>query len=210
MNDIELNDSTEDSNSIPDELTVLKHRADMMGLEYHHKIGIDKLRAKIEARIAGEGSVDDDDEENEIVVSKKVGKLKSTSENGKVLTAKEYREYQFINRQNKAKKLERIRITCLNPNKKEWEGEIISVGSAKLGTIKKFVKYDVPWHVPHIILQELRNRKFSQFYSVASKNGVKIRKGKLVNEFAIEVMTPLTQQERQDLAKQQALAAGQG
>jgi hypothetical protein len=36
---------------IPDELTSLKARADLMGITYHPSIGVDKLREKVQAAL---------------------------------------------------------------------------------------------------------------------------------------------------------------
>lgn len=44
------------------------------------------------------------------------------------------------------------------------------------------------------------------FVTDKSKNGVTVRKGKLIKEFAIEYLEPLTQQELDELARRQAMA----
>ena len=105
----------------------------------------------------------------------------------------------------------RCRIQCMNPAKKDWPGEIFSVGSAKLGTFKKFVPFNnpEPYHIPQIIYDMLVEKKCTVFYTERDDRGNKIRKGRLINEFAIEVLPPLTRDELSDLARQQALRAGQ-
>ena len=42
------------------------------------------------------------------------------------------------------------------------------------------------------------------FVSASLPNGEKTRKGKLIKEFNIEILPPLTEQELKDLAKEQA------
>jgi hypothetical protein len=98
----------------------------------------------------------------------------------------------------------------MNPAKKEWDGEIISVGSSKIGTYKKFVKFNAEdgWHIPHIIYQYMKEKKCSVFYTVTDQRGQKIRKAKLVNEFNMEVLPSLTDDELKALAQQQAMEAG--
>jgi hypothetical protein len=178
-----------------DELATLKARADMMGIKYHPNTGIDKLRAKVNNAIAN-----DTEEEDK----------SSTPANSNYLTEKQFREEEFKLRKSNAGKLVRIRVTCMNPSKKEWDGEIISVGSAKMGTFKKFVKFntDDGWHVPFIIYEYMKERKCSIFHTITDAKGQKIRKAKLVNEFNIEVLPPLTPVELKALAQQQAMEAG--
>jgi len=106
-----------------------------------------------------------------------------------------------------ASRLIRIRISCMNPNKKEWEGEVFTVSNSAVGTHKKFVPFNNEdgWHVPNIIYKHLLERECQIFQTVKGPRGNKIRKGKLIKEFAIEVLTPLTPVEIQELATQQAM-----
>jgi hypothetical protein len=125
-------------------------------------------------------------------------------------TEEEYNNRLFNERKQEAGVLIRCRITCMNPNKKAWTGEIISVGSAKLGTFKKFIPFnsDQPYHVPSIIFNELKNRKCAVRSTRKGRNGEDITTTKLINEFALEVLPPLTDAELKDLQHQQAMANG--
>lgn len=107
-----------------------------------------------------------------------------------------------------ATKLVRIRVTCMNPAKKEWEGEIFTVGNSVIGTHKRFVPFnaDEGWHVPQIMLDMIKNRECQVFITEKSKHGVSVRRGKLIKEFAVEVLPPLTEEELKDLAQRQAMA----
>jgi len=174
-----------EENAIPSELDSLRARADQMGVTYRHNTGVDKLRKLVNKALEPE----EEDEEVEV-------KAAPTSQ-GAILAAK----------RKEASKLVRIRITCMNPNKKNWEGEIFSIGSSKLGTFKKFVPFDSidGWHVPHIIYNMIKDRKCSVFYNAKTPNGQKIRKSKLVPEFSIEVLDPLNEAELRNLSRQQAL-----
>ena len=193
-----------ETNSIPSELDTLKARADLMGLSYHPNIGVDKLKERIEASISGES------------VTEEAPVAKTTPEDsappaytGEVLTAAEFKMLQVRKRRQKAGSLVRIRLVCMNPNKKDWEGEIFSVGSAKLGTFKKFVPFngdEEGYHVPQIMLDMIRERKCSIFQTVKGPKGNKIRKAKLVPEFSVEELEPLTKDQLKDLAQQQAMS----
>jgi len=174
------------------ELETLKKRADLMGIQYRANIGIDKLKEKIQLKLG---------KEPEVKTKEPVGERN-------YLTEEEWLAKQKIQERKNIGKLVRIRVTCMNPAKKNWEGEIISVGSAKIGTFKKYVPFNAEqgWHVPQIIYEELKNRKCSVFYTVKGNNGDKVRKAKLVPEFSIELLDPLSPEELKDLAKQQAMA----
>lgn len=181
---------TNDTKLVQDELTVLKARADKMGISYHPSIGVDKLKEKIKAALSDEPVEAVEDEVAETVTEVKV-KKKSKGELKK-----------------EASKLVRIRVTCMNPNKKEWEGEIFTVSNAVVGTFKKYVPFNTEegYHVPHIIYEQLKERKCQIFQTVRDSRGNKSRKGKLINEFSIEMLPPLTPAELQELARKQAMA----
>lgn len=172
--------TTDNTLETKDELATLKERADLMGLSYHPSIGVDKLRDKVNEAVNPVVEVVEPVVETKGQIRKRL--------------------------QKEASKLVRIRISCLNPNKREWEGEIFTVSNAAVGTFRKYVHFDTEWHVPNIIFEQLKERKFQQFYTAKGPRGEKTRRGKLVNEFAIEVLPPLTDDELKELAQQQALA----
>jgi hypothetical protein len=185
-----------------DELATLRARADMMGIKYHPSTGVDKLKAKINNALSGikaDSPLGDDPD---------VKVLNSGAKN--YISEKEFQEEEFKLRRQNAGKLVRVRVTCMNPSKKDWDGEIISVGSAKMGTFKKFVKFNAEdgWHIPHIIYEYMKERKCSIFHTVTDHTGQKVRKAKQVNEFSIEVLPALTKEELKLLAQQQAMAEG--
>ena len=105
--------------------------------------------------------------------------------------------------------LKRCTVMCMNPMKKEWAGEILSVGSAKWGTFKKYIPFNgEPYHIPKIIYDMMKERKCTIFYTVKQKDGRggDIRKGKLIPEFNIVDLPPLTSAELKQLADKQLLA----
>lgn len=174
----------------PDELTTLKARADLLGVSYHPSIGVDKLREKINAKLADEAP--------------------STQPETAATVGEETAAAKKLRLQREAMALVRIRVTCMNPNKKEWEGELFTVGNANVRTITKYVPFnaDEGWHVPQILLNQLRERECQVFTTVKDEKGNNVRKGKLIKEFAIEVLPPLTPAELKDLAQRQAMAKG--
>ena len=185
----------QDTELTQDELTTLKARADMLGISYHPSIGVEKLKAKIEAKL-GNTTEGTDDSENEDPPVKAPDVSEET----------EGQKRQRLRRQ--AAELVRIRVTCMNPAKREWEGEIITAGNSAVGTFKKYVPFnaDEGWHVPRIIYNQLVQRECQVFTSVRDGRGNTVKKGKLIKEFAIEVLPQLTQKELDELARRQAMA----
>ena len=191
----ETNTPNENENQLPSEMELLRGRADQLGIAYHPNIGLDKLRAKVEAKMNPPTATSFAAPVKQVEISAEQAQEDAL----KVRDARMRRA---------ATKLVRIRVTCMNPNKKEHEGEVFTVSNSVVGTIKKYVPFnnDAGWHVPAMILQMMKERKCQIFYTVKNDRGQKVRKGKLINEFAIEVLDQLTETEIADLAKQQAVA----
>jgi hypothetical protein len=176
---------TEDNFPEESELDTLKTRAEQMGIKHHPSIGIDALKSKIAEQLA-------DDEINKPTLAPVPSQKRSALELKK-----------------KAGELVRIRVASMNPAKREWEGEIFSVGNGVVGTFKKYVPFDVEWHVPRIILNMIKARKCQTFFTeIDKRTGNKTRKGRMISEFAVEVLEPLTGEEIKDLAQRQAMANG--
>jgi len=171
----------------PTELDLLKERADKMGITYHPSIGLDKLKEKIAAHTSGE-----------VVKDEPVPK-------GKQVKPKETEAQRNYRLRMEALKLKRVQITCLNPAKASWSGEIISIGNSAIGTIKEFIPFnaDEGWHLPVAIIEVLKERKFQSFYT-KKVNGRSEKRSKLVREFAIGDLDPLTEEELKTLAAKQA------
>jgi len=176
-------------NLIQDELATLKARADLLGITYHPSIGLEKLREKVAAAQADEP-------------------VKEDPKAPAVEVAVESERDRLIRLKRQCSELVRIRLTCMNPNKKEWEGEIFTVGNSLVGSMTKFVPFnsDEGWHVPRMMYEMLTERYCQVFYTEKAKNGVSLRRGKQIKEFAIEVLPSLTEEELHDLAQRQAMA----
>lgn len=162
------------------ELADLKVQAKRIGLKFSPNIGLDALRDKVAEALA----VPDD------------------STYARMPTAVESRSEQ----KKKAAKLIRVKISCLNPVKKEWPGELISAGNDVVGNFTKFVPFnsDVAYHIPQIIFNVLQEKMCQVFVTAPLPNGEKTRKGKLIKEFTIEVLPDLTEKELKALAAEQA------
>ena len=181
----------EETEVVTDELTVLKARADKLGISYHPSIKLEKLRAKVKEFLADDVEVDAEDE----------APVAATKE-------KETANQLRVRKRKEANALVRVRVACMNPNKKEWDGEIITTGNSAVGTIKKYVPFNAEdgYHVPRMIYEQLLQRQCQVFYTHKDSKGNKSRKGKLIKEFSIELLPPLTAGELKDLAQRQAMA----
>lgn len=173
-----------------DELTLLKERADKLNITYSPGIKAPALKKKIDAVLNEEDETEDTTETEDVVDVKPLTKGQ--------MKAKARRE---------ASELVRVVVACMNPNKREWEGEIISVGNSVVGNFKKFVPFNIEegYHIPKAIYNYLVERECQIFVNGKDARGNKTRVGKLIKEFNITVLDPLTEEELKDLAQNQAV-----
>lgn len=185
----ETTDTTEALEPVVDELAALKARADQLGISYHPSIGLEKLREKVNATITSQEAPTADPEP----VVEETAAVESEAE-------------RRLRKRREANELVRIRVTCMNPAKNEWEGEIFTAGNSVVGSFSKFVPFnaDEGWHVPRIILNQIQQRQCQIFTTVKDSRGNSTRKGKLIKEFAVEILDPLTAEELAELARRQA------
>ena len=150
----------QDTELTQDELTTLKARADMLGISYHPSIGVEKLKAKIEAKLSDAPEETDEPE------------VKPQVQAPGVAVETEGQKRQRLRKQ--AAELVRIRVTCMNPAKREWEGEIITAGNSAVGTFKKYIPFnaDEGWHVPRIIYNHLVERECQVFVTINTEQKV--------------------------------------
>ena len=181
------------------ELDLLKQRADIMGIPYKSNIGVDTLKRKIEAHQNPPEEPEEDDED-EVVEAPKKRRL-----------TKEEKEQQIRDEvQKRGLALVRVRIANMNPAKNDLDGEIITVANKYLGNVSKFIpfgdKSDGGYHIPRVILNDLRARKFQQV-TVRKVKGKLVTKTRMVPEYMVEELPMLTPEELEKLAARQAAAA---
>lgn len=194
----EIPETTEDDLPVQDELETLKARATLMGIAFHPTIGLAKLKAKVAEALAGDGPAESSEEDEAPEPATATAEPKET-------------ELQRRARKKKAASaLVRIQVTCMNPAKSQHEGEIFTCGNSLVGSFKKYVHFNAPWHVPRIMVDVLKQRQCQIFVQVRDERGNKVRKGKLVNEFNVVELPALTEKEIKELAQRQAMASGQG
>jgi hypothetical protein len=186
-----------------DELTLLKEQADKLGITYKANIGLESLKAKIASKLAADAGDQEEEEEDDDTPPAPAKPTKLSKSQADMIERQKQHNDQM--------KLVRCRIVNLNPAKKDLQGEIFSVQNRLLGTVRKFIPYgeatDNGYHIPHVLYTDLKDR---QFVSIKRRkvNGKEVIEQRLVKEFAIEVLEPLTDEELSQLAAQQAAAAG--
>ena len=190
--DIDNVDLEEDDAALlaAEELDSLKERCKAVGLSFHPNISYEKLSGRYQ----------------EFMDAKKEAEKPAPVA---VVDAPVLTKGQAANKMKREQSaLIRVRVACMNPNKREWEGEVFTVSNRSVGTLKKYVPYDTVWHVPRMILTMIEERQCQVFVTESDGRGNKSRKGKMVKEFAIEVLPQLTEAQIKDLAQRQAMAAG--
>lgn len=197
----------------PSELQLLKDRAKIMGIQHSPNIGVDALKAKIEAKLS-EGDTSE--------VKPEVDK-EAVSDNGRMTPKKALTltEDQVRNLPEKSRKqairhrihaeemrLIRCQIYNNNPHKSDLRGEIISVGNKYLGNVRKFIPFgeatENGYHIPNIIYKNLIRRKYQQVKAVKQNDGTEKIVTRLAPEYTVVVLDPLTEEELKELAAEQA------
>ncbi len=176
------------------ELEALKKRADIMGITYAANVGVETLKEKVNAAILAS-------QEQE------TGGKASAAAN----TAAGERSIYDV-QHDKHMRLIRIRVANLNPAKANVPGEVITFVNGILGKVSKLIPFgdagQVGYHVPSILVDELRSRRFLSMKSVKRANGTHEIIRRMVPEYSIEELPPLTKEEIDDLkARQHASGA---
>lgn len=206
----------------PDELEHLKAKAKVMNISHSGNIGVDALRAKINAKLAGEADNTNDDGHpnqpnplemgakaiDEEIAREERESIQRALEAEKPVQVMSLRQYMM----KEQLKLVRCRVTNLDPKKKDLPGEIFTVANEYLGTVRKFIPFgeatDGGFHIPQCIFNFMESRKFVSITSKKDRATGQITvSNRDVREFALEIMDPLTDEELRELATAQ-LAAG--
>jgi len=170
-----------------------------MGIEFSNNIGTETLRARIKAKLDGETKPEEPAVED--------GEINALTGEPVNVPKKSLRQQIY----EEQMKLVRIRITCMDPKKKDLPGEIFTIANEYLGTVRKFVPFgevtDDGFHVPYCIYTMLEERRFLNIRTRKDKRtGVEHPETSWAREFAIEILPPLTPDELKRLAIAQAAA----
>ena len=194
----------------PDELNMLKQRARMMGITFSNNIGLDALKEKIRIHQEG-GNQNDEDKTDELGDGVNIVPP-ALQDPSQPTRKKPLNLRQQIIQDNM--RLVRLRITCLDPKKKDLPGEVLTVANKYLGTVRKFIPFgevtENGYYVPYCLYKMLKARKFLNirtFRDRRNQNQIRVEQ-QWVPEFALEILPNATPEELQKLAAAQSAAGG--
>ena len=99
-----------------------------------------------------------------------------------------------------ATKLIRVRVSNLNPNKKHSEGEFFRTGNSVITTISRFIPFESDTHIENMLLTLLKQREYCIVVEKKNSEGKLVPIRQMRREFQIEILSPLTQKELDDLS----------
>ena len=216
MSTEDLNQEQSDDLQMPSELDLLKQRATLMGIAFSNNIGEETLRQRIadkQAKLDAAASGAENTGEEGDTVQQEQGEVNAleagASPKEEVTTERPLTLREKIRLEQM--RLVRVRITCLDPKKKDLPGEILTVANEYLGTVRKFIPFgevtDDGYHIPYCLYKMLDARKFLNIRTFTDRRTgtVRVESG-YVKEFALEVLDPLTPAELAKLATAQKAA----
>lgn len=193
----------------------LVKQAKELGIEVHHRWNNETITNKINSELAelykanleaAQAQVDSLEEETQAEVPQEAPTLPKRPV--RALTKAEFREADFQRRKRDAQRLIRVRVACMDPDRRKHPGAVYSTGSSKMGKIAKYVPFNVPWYVPKAIVEILKEAKFSTYYEVPDGNGGMRAESRLIPTYSVEILPDLTENELKELAQQQAMREG--
>ena len=187
-----------------DELALLKERAKQMGIPFSNNISLETLRKRISDKMEGK----DVPEVNPLTGDTEIAAITSAPAK---LDAKQNALALRKMMQREQMKLVRVRITNMDPKKKDLPGEIWTVSNEYLGNVRKMIPYgeqtDEGFHIPYCLFRLLQSKRFLHIRTVKDRvTGVERQEKQWVKEFSLDVLPDLTKEELARLAAAQAAA----
>lgn len=186
------------------ELTLLKERAKQMGISFSNNISVETLRKRISDKMEGK----EEPEVNPLAGDSEIAAITSAPQK---LDAKQNALALRKLMQREQMKLVRVRITNMDPKKKDLPGEIWTVSNEYLGNVRKMIPYgeqtNEGFHIPYCLFRLLQNKRFLQIRTVRDRvTGQERQESQWVKEFSLDVLPDLTKEELARLAAAQAAA----
>ena len=187
-----------------DELTLLKERAKVMGIPFSNNISLETLRKRVADKMEGK---DEAPEVNALTGDPEIAQALATKPLNPKANAVALRKLMHATQMRQV----RVRVTNMDPKKKDLPGEIWTVANEYLGTVRKFVPYgeqtDDGFHIPYCLYRLLDSKRFLHIRDVKDRTTGIVRQDKVwAKEFSLDVLPTLTQGELDRLAAAQAAA----
>lgn len=163
------------------ELSLLREKADLLGIEYHPNTGAKKLAELISER------------EAELEGAKPVAARTASA-------ASDRSHLEMM----------RVLVVPLDDTKAAYDGEYFTVGNSVIGTFRYFVPYNLTqgWHLPRIIVDMLKEKRFQKFVVKKNKqSGIEESHSIDSPQFSVQELEPLTKEELKKLADSQRARA---
>lgn len=212
-----------------DRLQILKTVADNLSFKYHHNVGEEKLEEQLkayctensfnfEAEYDAVAVLNDTSNEELKTVETTVDTSKFTKEQQALIN--KFSKITFVDKEKinkesntnksikEAMKLVRCKIVCNNPNKTDYTSDIFSVQNRYMPEVKRCIPFNKPWHIPQILLNTIKERKYQHFTpKKPTGGGVVGMDVELKPEFTVEILAPISTEEF-NVIKQRQLADG--
>lgn len=187
-----------------DELTFLKERAKVMGIPFSNNISLETLRKRVNDKMEGK---EEAPEVNALTGDPEIAQALNPKPLNPKANAVALRKLMHA----KQMRLVRVRVTNMDPKKKDLPGEIWTVANEYLGTVRKFVPYgeqaDDGFHIPYCLYRLLDSKRFLHIRDVKDRTTGTVRQDKVwAKEFSLDVLPALSQGELDQLAAAQAAA----
>lgn len=167
-----------------------RQKALALGLVFSQNIGEETLQQRIANKISELG-------EDPTII-----KANQTEEGYVYNTYIPNEKAKRANKKKEALKLLRVRVTCNNPNKTAYKGDIIVVANNDGVVYKKFVPFNVKYHIPQIIYNTMVEKQCLKAYTDTTSGVPKVIK-RMIPEYSIEVLTPITTEELNAIKQRQ-------
>ena len=187
-----------------DELTFLKERAKVMGIPFSNNISLETLRKRVADKMEGK---DEAPEVNALTGDPEIAQAMAAKPLNPKANEVALRKLMHATQMRQV----RVRITNMDPKKKDLPGEIWTVANEYLGTVRKFVPYgeqtDDGFHIPYCLYRLLDSKRFLHIRDVKDRTTGIVRQDKVwAKEFSLDMLPTLTQGELDRLAAAQAAA----
>lgn len=187
-----------------DELTLLKERAKVMGIPFSNNISLETLRKRVADKMEGK---DEAPEVNALTGDPEIAQAMAAKPLNQKDNAVALRKLMYAQQMRQV----RVRITNMDPKKKDLPGEIWTLANEYLGTVRKFVPYgeqtDDGFHIPYCLYRLLDSKRFLHIRDVKDRTTGIVRQDKVwAKEFSLDVLPTLTRAELDRLAAAQAAA----
>ena len=169
------------------------------GVTLHHKTGTKKLASTLaEVRTK-------EHKEDPKTSDLPSGSLPGSTEASRAAKAKHIAAIENPTKEQQAMKLTRVVVTPNDPAMVNYPGLIFTVGASGLNNgrmVKKFVPFnnEEGWHVPQIILNQIKNAEMQKFKTVTRANGDKVLEPYFTKKFNVRILDPLTPEELKRVA----------